>query len=544
MIASEIGMEHLLQVAAQEGIDMPALASLPLPPDPVDEVTAVQPKFPIDGLVLLAVNTTTDSGNKDDGKVNKESLRCDLGKFPLKPGSHDGSWSKETRMLLQARMAAYNSDSPKVFALQHGFHWAWLQVLGLKKDMSLISDDMSQPIELDNGSTLPLYTWPSDNAFPDNSTFGYPTHDLSFIVEGMLAEFPYLKRMEDFPYPLRYKCKSGTSDIKPKFGMYYRVPAHKECGLPVSMLGIIQGSIHSEGVCAIYAQEVRDVVGSFHWTTTKTCMWCNKAFSNGESAMNHMHAHYQITLVCPFCGMPGSHSYSSMREHMKKCKETYQDLLEGSNAETGLYKPCFCKGDMHLPKKGLAPPTHFTYKLEEGTVNTKTIKQLISEFHTRAEKEVTAVCKAHLLHKRQNAQAPDDDPKKSLCDAETDTEETPKKKQIKSIPSTTRPPPSAAVSRTPKGTGIDEVKGLDNDELDYNNDVGSEDAGDYPVWTPEPTQDEKPQDSEKPSDKQGHPSGDWSARHPGDSHPDCKKSRGRSRIQKLVTLWVLQLPSS
>ena len=32
MIASEVGMEHLLQVAAQEGIDMPAPPSLPPPP--------------------------------------------------------------------------------------------------------------------------------------------------------------------------------------------------------------------------------------------------------------------------------------------------------------------------------------------------------------------------------------------------------------------------------------------------------------------------------------------------------------------------------
>ena len=147
---------------------------------------------------------------------------------------------------------------------------------------------------------------------------------------------------------------------------------------------------------------------------------------------------------------------------------------------------------MHLPKKSLAPPTPFTYKLEEGRVNTKTIKQLISEFHTRAEKEVTAVCKACLLCKRQNAQAPDNDPKKSLHDAETDAKETPKKKQIKSTPSTTKPPPSAAVGRAPKGTGIDEVKGPDDDELDYNDDVGSEDAGSDPVQAPEPPKDEKP----------------------------------------------------
>ena len=165
-------MEHLLQVAVQEDIDMPALPSLPLPPDPLGDVTAVQPKFPIDDLVLLTVNMTTNSGKKDDGKVKKECLGYDLGKFSLKPGSCDGSWSKETCVLSQARMAAYTSDSPKVFAPQCGFYQAWLQALGLKKDMFLVSDDMSQPIELDNGSTFPLYTWPSDNVFPDDATFG------------------------------------------------------------------------------------------------------------------------------------------------------------------------------------------------------------------------------------------------------------------------------------------------------------------------------------------------------------------------------------
>ena len=101
-------------------------------------------------------------------------------------------------------------------------------------------------------------------------------------------------------------------------------------------------------------------------------------------------------------------------------------------------------------------------------MNTKTIKQLISEFHTRAEEEVTAARKAHSLHKRQNVQAPDNDSKKSSYTAETDAEETPKKKQIKSTPSTAKPPPSGAVGRAPKGTGIDKIKDLDNDELDYN----------------------------------------------------------------------------
>ena len=370
------------------------------------------------------MNMTMDPGDKHDGKVNKECLSYDLGKFPLKPGSHDGSWSRETHVLSQARMAAYTSDSLTGFALQCGFHWAWLHALHLKKDMSLVSDVMNQPVS------------------------------------------------------------------------------------------------------TIYAQEVKDAEGNFHWTTTKTCAWCNKAFSNGESAMNHMHTHYQIVLVCPFCGMWGSHSYSSMREHVKKCKETYRDLLKGSDAETGLYEPCFCKGDTHLPKKGLFPPAPFTYKLEEGRVNTKSIEQLVSEFHTRVEEDVTAARNAHSLRKRQNVQAPNDDLKKSSSVAETDTKETPKKKRMKSTPSTAKPPPSAAMGRVPKGTGIDEIKGLDDDELDYNDNVESEDADSDPVQAPEPPQDEKPRDSGKPSDEPCHPSGDDSARHPGDSHSDCKKSRG------------------
>ena len=112
MITSEVGMEHLLQTAAQQGVDMPVPQNLPPPPDHLGEVTAVQLKFCIKGLVLLAVNMTTDPGDKDDCKVNK-------------PGSNDSSWSRETHMLSQARMAAYTSDSPTVFALQCGFCQAW-----------------------------------------------------------------------------------------------------------------------------------------------------------------------------------------------------------------------------------------------------------------------------------------------------------------------------------------------------------------------------------------------------------------------------------
>ena len=160
MVATDVGMEHLLQTAAQEGINMPASPSLPPSQEPFSEVAAVLLEFLIEGLVLLNGDTTIDSDNKEDGKVNKECLRYDFGhgRCLLRPNSHDGSWSKETHVLSQARMATYTSDSPKVHTLQCGFHQAWLQVLGLKKDMSLISDDMSQPIQLENGSTLPPYT--------------------------------------------------------------------------------------------------------------------------------------------------------------------------------------------------------------------------------------------------------------------------------------------------------------------------------------------------------------------------------------------------
>ena len=97
MVTTDVRMKHLLQTAAQEGIDMPALPSLPPCQEPFGEVAAVQPQFPIEGLVLLAGNTTIDSGNKEDGKVNNECLRYKFscGRFPLRPNSCDGSWSKE-----------------------------------------------------------------------------------------------------------------------------------------------------------------------------------------------------------------------------------------------------------------------------------------------------------------------------------------------------------------------------------------------------------------------------------------------------------------
>ena len=127
MVATDVGMEHLLQTAAQKGINMPASPIFPPSQEPFSEVAAVQPEFLIEGLVFLNGDTTIDAGDKENGKVNKECLRYDFGsgRCPLRPNIHDGSWSKETHVLSQTRMAAYTSNSPKVHALQCGFHWAW-----------------------------------------------------------------------------------------------------------------------------------------------------------------------------------------------------------------------------------------------------------------------------------------------------------------------------------------------------------------------------------------------------------------------------------
>ena len=177
--------------------------------------------------------------------------------------------------------------------------------------------------------------------------------------------------------------------------------------------------------------------------------------------------------------------------------------------------------------------TPFTYKLEEKRVNTKTIEQLISEFCAKAQEEVAAVCNACVFHKRWNAPAQDEDSKKPKYEADTDAEETPKKctkpTAASTTPTMTKPPPSAAVGKAPKGTSINEVKGLDNDELDYNDDVEIDDTDSRSSQTQEPPKDENPGDSEKHSDQQCPASDDKSTACKGDDHSGHKKSRGRSR---------------
>ena len=137
IMATEVGMQHLRQQPAQEGINLLLLQELPLLQESFSKIAMVQPKFPIPGLMLLVKggNTMVESSKKEDGKVNKEYLLYDfkLRKFLLKSNSRDGSWSRETCVLSQARMAAYTNDSSTLPALQHGFCLEWLCALGLKK---------------------------------------------------------------------------------------------------------------------------------------------------------------------------------------------------------------------------------------------------------------------------------------------------------------------------------------------------------------------------------------------------------------------------
>ena len=71
-------------------------------------------------------------------------------------------------------------------------------------------------------------------------------------------------------------------------------------------------------------------------------------------------------------------------------------------------------------------------------------------------------------------------------------------------PTMAKPTALAAVGKAPKGTSIDEVKGLDNDKLDYDDDVEIDNTGSRSSQTQEPLRDENPGDSERHSDQQHH----------------------------------------
>ena len=84
------------------------------------------------------------------------------------------------------------------------------------------------------------------------------------------------------------------------------------------------------------------------------------------------------------------------------------------------------------------------------------------------------------------------------------TEDTPKKRKesgpSSSTPAEAKPPPSATASKVLKGKGVDipKVKGLGDEELDYDDDVDNETASDGSNQSQEPPKGGKSLDSEKP----------------------------------------------
>ena len=59
------------------------------------------------------------------------------------------------------------------------------------------------------------------------------------------------------------------------------------------------------------------------------------------------------------------------------------------------------------------------------------------------------------------------------------------------VPVTTKPPTSAAAGRAPKGTDIEEVKGLNDDDLDYHDDLDDDNMGGEPSKSQEANKDKK-----------------------------------------------------
>ena len=85
----------------------------------------------------------------------------------------------------------------------------------------------------------------------------------------------------------------------------------------------------------------------------------------------------------------------------------------------------------------------------------------------------------------------------------------------------------AAVSKAPKGTGFDELKGLDNEELDYDDDCVNVD--DEPSKTQQDSKDEGFMNPGKPSEPLHHHSGYGSTEHQWDHPPDVEKPKDRPR---------------
>ena len=103
--------------------------------------------------------------------------------------------------------------------------------------------------------------------------------------------------------------------------------------------------------------------------------------------------------------------------------------------------------------------------------------------------------------------------KKSLYDVKTDAEGPPNKQKksnsSSATPAKAKPPASAAVSKAPKDSDIPEVKNLDDDELDYDDDVDDDAAGDGSNQPLGPLNDDMPQGMDKTQqDSRDRSSGD------------------------------------
>ena len=86
-------------------------------------------------------------------------------------------------------------------------------------------------------------------------------------------------------------------------------------------------------------------------------------------------------------------------------------------------------------------------------------------------------------------------------DVKTDTKEPPNKQKksnsSSAAPAKARPPASAAVGKAPKDSDITKVKHLDDDELDYDDDVGDSAASNGSNQPSGPLKDDRPQDMDK-----------------------------------------------
>ena len=95
-----------------------------------------------------------------------------------------------------------------------------------------------------------------------------------------------------------------------------------------------------------------------------------------------------------------------------------------------------------------------------------------------------------------------------MYDVKTDAEGPPnKQKKFNSslaTPTKAKPPASAAVGKAPKDSDIPEVKNLDDDELDYDDDVDDNAAGDGSDQPSGPLNDDKPQGTDKTPQQDSH----------------------------------------